>query len=67
MSRRSKEEYLSTIIERYLKSDKEQKNKILNEFGKVCKYNRKYALRILNNYSCSVQKVKRIVVSKAEI
>jgi len=38
MSRRSKEEYLSTIIERYLKSNKEQKNEILNEFCKVCKY-----------------------------
>ncbi len=59
MSRRSKEEYLSTIIERYLKSNKEQKNEILNEFCKVCKYNRKYAIRILNNYSLFCAKSKK--------
>lgn len=48
MSNGSKAEYLFSILERYLKSDKEGKQKILNEFCKVCGYNRKYAIRKLN-------------------
>ena len=48
MSKKSRYEYLLTIRERYIQSDKEGKNKILNEFCKICRYNRKYAIRILN-------------------
>ena len=48
MSNGSKAEYVLSILERYLKSDKEGKQKILNEFCKVCGYNRKYAIRKLN-------------------
>jgi len=48
MSRKSKCEYLSEIKKRYLQSDKELKQKILDEFCKVCDYNRKYAIRLLN-------------------
>ena len=51
MSKKAKEEYLSTIRERYINSKKEEKNKILNEFCNVCGYNRKYAIRVLNKSS----------------
>ena len=48
MSKNAKGEYLLTIKERYIKSTKDQKNSILNEFCNVCDYNRKYAIRLLN-------------------
>jgi len=54
MSKKSKTEYLLEIRERYKKSTKEEKNKILNEFCSVCSYNRKYAIRILNQWSLRV-------------
>jgi hypothetical protein len=44
----SKAEFLLSIIERYLKSDKEGKQKIINELCKVCGHNRKYVIRKLN-------------------
>jgi hypothetical protein len=48
MSTKSKKEYLHEISGRYIKSDKEGKQKILDEFCNVCGYNRKYAIRLLN-------------------
>ncbi len=48
MSRKSKNEYLREIRERYHRGLKEEKQKILDEFCNVCDYNRKYAIRILN-------------------
>ena len=48
MSNGVKSEYLCSIRDRYLKSDKEGKQKILNEFCNVCGYSRKYAIRKLN-------------------
>lgn len=48
MSNKSKEEYLASIKERYLSSNKEEKKKILDEFCMTCGYNRKYAIRKLN-------------------
>ena len=41
--------YLKKIYCRYHKSKKEQKKKILDEFCYNCNYNRKYAIRILND------------------
>ena len=43
-----KMEYLKKIYQRYHKSDKQEKTQILNEFCKVCGYNRKYAIWLLN-------------------
>ena len=37
-------EYLETVYQRYRKSPKESKGKILDELCKVCKYKRKYAI-----------------------
>lgn len=48
MSKKSKREYLYEIIERYKKSCKEEKKKILDEFCTVCNYHRKYAIKLLN-------------------
>jgi hypothetical protein len=48
MSHRSKNEYLNQIIDRYKKSSKHEKAKILDEFCTVCRYHRKYAIQLLN-------------------
>ncbi|MBS1551375.1 MAG: integrase [Bacteroidetes bacterium] len=48
MSKKSKEEYLHEIKERYTKAGKEEKKKILDEFCTVCIYHRKYAIKLLN-------------------
>ena len=48
MSLKSRMEYLECIYQRYRKATKVAKSKMLEEFCKVCKYNRKYAIRLLN-------------------
>ena len=47
MSLEQKKAYLETIRRRYKKSTRQQKAMILDEFCSVCKYNRKYAVRML--------------------
>jgi len=42
-------EYLKAIYERYHKASKEARSRILDEFCKVCGYNRKYAIRRLSS------------------
>jgi hypothetical protein len=44
----SRREYLRAIWERYRRSQPEPKGKILDEFCRVCGYNRKYAIGLLN-------------------
>lgn len=41
-------EYVKSIQKRYLRAAKEEKSRILEEFCKTCRYNRKYAIRLLN-------------------
>lgn len=48
MSQKAKKEYLEEIRKRYKLVDKNEKNKILDEFCTVCGYNRKYAIRLIN-------------------
>ena len=55
MSKRSREEYRRTIRRRYFEADRFEKRIILDEFCEVCGYNRKYAIRIINQ----VFKVKK--------
>ena len=43
-----KMEYFKSIYDRYQKASRPLKEKILDEFCKVCKYNRKYAIHKLN-------------------
>lgn len=47
MSNTAKREYLQAIRPRYLAGSKFLKRAILDEFCRVCQYNRKYAIRLL--------------------
>ena len=51
-------QYLKSIYQRYQRSTRREKREILNEFSKVCKYNRKYAIRILNGPAPDTRKNK---------
>jgi len=67
MSNTSRYEYLDSIRPRYVMASKSEKNKILDEFCRVCEYNRKYAIRLLNENSppkCDWEKKKRGPKSK---
>ena len=48
MGKSAKREYLKAIRKRYHSADKITKTAILDEFCMVCGYNRKYAIRLLN-------------------
>ena len=48
MSGKSKWDYLKAIYLRYRKAPKPLRSRILDEFCQVCRYNRKYAIRLLN-------------------
>lgn len=48
MARRSKREYLRSIYKRYRHARRAEKRMILEEFCKICGYNRKYAVWLLN-------------------
>jgi hypothetical protein len=47
MSQRSKQELLAAVHPRYLKANKAEKTKIIDEFVAATGYHRKYALRVL--------------------
>ena len=47
MSLEQRKAYLEEIKKRYKKSKRQDKARILDEFCSVCKYNRKYAIRLL--------------------
>ncbi len=47
MARQSKREYLRSIQERYRRARRAEKTAMLEEFCKVCGYNRKYAIWLL--------------------
>ncbi len=48
MGKNSRREYFKAIYYRYRKADMAEKNRILDEFCRVCNYNRKYAIAKLN-------------------
>ncbi len=48
MARRSMREYLRSIYKPYQRAPRAEKGMILEEFCKVCGYNRKYAIWLLN-------------------
>jgi len=48
MSNGSRKEYLHEIQERYWFAPRKEQGNILDEFCRICGYNRKYAIRILN-------------------
>jgi hypothetical protein len=57
-----KMEYLKKIYQRYHRSSRAEKTQILNEFCEVCKYNRKYAIWLLNESPPSKHKKQRVKV-----
>ena len=59
MSQKDKLVYANAIRDRYLGSNKQEKKIILDEFCKVCNYNRKYAIRLLNKPVNKWQKRKK--------
>jgi hypothetical protein len=56
MSNSAKKEYLIEIKKRYLLASKTEKSQILDELCTVCRYNRKYAIRILAKKPTDKQK-----------
>ena len=48
MTIQSKREYVQAIKARYRNASKQEKARILYEFCTICSYNRKYAIRLLN-------------------
>lgn len=59
MSNKAKKEYLLEIRKRYFSSSKAEKKIILDEFCKVCGYNRKYAIRLINSNQNKNDKLKK--------
>ena len=56
MGKTERQKYLLAIKKRYKKARKGDKNLILNEFCAVCGYNRKYAIRVLNQKKRTIRK-----------
>jgi len=50
VSQNEKRAYYFAIKDRYLNAIKKEKSIILDEFCKVCRYNKKYAIRLLNKF-----------------
>ncbi len=58
MSQNEKKAYYYAIKDRYQKATKKEKSIILSEFCNVCKYNKKYAIRLLNKIESKI-KIKK--------
>lgn len=56
MSIKARIEYLKEIYLRYKNSSRAEKTKILDEFTLICKYNRKYAIRQINEFPKELKK-----------
>jgi len=69
MSQRSKRELFAEVQPRYLKANKAEKQKILDEFTASTGYHRKYAIRILKHgYRCRPNKPKgRRAIYRGEV
>ncbi len=59
MGRKERRAYLEAVWRRYKVSDRQTKKQILDEFCAVCKYNRKYAIGLLNKPLTSGKTAKR--------
>jgi hypothetical protein len=59
MSGKSRWDYLKAIYFRYKKVSKPLRARILDEFCQVCRYNRKYAIRLLNGAAPQKPKATR--------
>lgn len=59
MSLHSRQEYLQKVKKRYLKANADEKNKMLNEYCKNTKLNRKYVIRCLSPRTSLVGKISK--------
>ena len=59
MSNQAKKEYLFELRKRYFSSTKAEKQIMLDEFCKICGYNRKYAIRLIKCNQSKCKKSKR--------
>jgi len=60
MARRSKQEYVHAIAQRYGQATRAEKHAILDEFTKVCGYHRKYAIGLLNQPAPPAGRLRRM-------
>lgn len=65
MARQSKREYLRSIHERYRHGGRTEKTAMLEEFCKVCGYNRKYAIWLLSRPLPKAGARRRVTVRSA--
>ncbi len=65
MARQSKREYLRSIHERYHQAGRKEKTIMLEEFCKVCGYNRKYAIGLLSRPLPNLGTRRRVTVRSA--
>jgi hypothetical protein len=65
MARQSKRDYLRSIYERYRKGRRTEKTTMLEEFCKVCGYNRKYAIWLLSRPLPKAGARRRVTVRSA--
>jgi hypothetical protein len=59
MDMRARNQYLNTLVERYLKADKRQKGLVLDEYGRNTKQNRKYVIRKINQIAFGSPRVRK--------
>ena len=64
MSQKDKLVYINAVKDRYKTSTKHEKKIILDELCKICNYNRKYAIRLLNKPDKWIKRKKRGSKSK---
>ncbi len=65
MNRKSKSELLEVVRPRYLKANKVEKQKILDEFTSATGYHRKHAIRVLKN-KVQIQNLRWLLGSSAQ-
>ena len=65
MARQSKREYLRSIYKRYREGRRTEKTAMLEEFCKVCGYNRKYAIGLLSRPLSKAAARRRVTVRSA--
>jgi hypothetical protein len=65
MARQSKREYLRSIYKRYRTGERSEKTAMLEEFCKVCGYNRKYAIWLLSRPLSKAGGVRRRPTSRS--
>src|ERR1700739_131464 len=65
MARQTKREYLRSIHDRYRRAGRAEKTSMLEEFCKVCGYNRKYAIWLLSRPLAKPTERRRVSVRAA--